>query len=94
MAIVQCVQMGKELGLDEHFEDHKAGRSCDSSAADCALKSRIWQTIFVCETMIGSAQGMLAWSREFDCSSTDIRKQVARISRWISIRLTSGSHAH
>lgn len=58
MSIVQCVQMGKELGLDEHFEDHKAGRSCDSSAADCALKSRIWQTVFVGETMIGSAQGM------------------------------------
>lgn len=58
MATVQCVQMGKELGLDDHFEDHKAGRSCGSSAADCSLKTRIWQTIFVCETMIGSSQGM------------------------------------
>lgn len=58
MATVQCVQMGKQLGLDDHFEDHKAGRSCGSSAADCILKTRIWQTIFVCETMIGSSQGM------------------------------------
>lgn len=71
MSIVQCVQMGKELGLDEHFEDHKAGRSCDSSAADCALKSRIWQTVFVGETMIGSAQGTWAWSRKVVCSSTN-----------------------
>lgn len=71
MSIVQCVQMGKELGLDDHFEDHKAGRSCDSSAADCALKSRIWQTVFVGETMIGSAQGTWAWSRKIVCSSTN-----------------------
>lgn len=49
--------MGKELGLDDHYDDHKAGRDCDSSAAVCAMKTRIWQTIFVCETMIGSAQG-------------------------------------
>lgn len=57
MSAVQCVQMGKELGLDDHYDDHKAGRPCDFSAADCALKTRIWQTVFICETMIGSAQG-------------------------------------
>lgn len=57
MSIVQCVQMGKELGLDDHYEDHKAGRSCNSSPSECALKTRIWQTVFICETMIGSAQG-------------------------------------
>lgn len=57
MTVVQCVQMGKELGLDDHVEDHKAGRPCALSPADCALKNRMWQTIFVCETMIGSPQG-------------------------------------
>lgn len=57
MSIVQCVQMGKDLGLDEHFEDHKTGRHCDSTPAECTLKNRIWQTIMVCETMIGSSQG-------------------------------------
>ncbi|KUI54730.1 Cutinase transcription factor 1 alpha [Cytospora mali] len=66
MSIVQCVQMGKELGLDDHFEDHKAGRPCGSSAADCTLKTRIWQTIFVCETMIGSSQGRTDLSVDLD----------------------------
>lgn len=58
LSIVQCVQMGKELGLDDHYEDHRVGRSCNSSASDCALKTKIWQTTFLFETMIGSAQGM------------------------------------
>ncbi|KAL2291848.1 hypothetical protein FJTKL_12025 [Diaporthe vaccinii] len=77
MSIVQCVQMGKELGLDEHFEDHKAGRSCDSSAADCALKSRIWQTVFVGETMIGSAQGRTDLSVDLDSVDFGLPRPLA-----------------
>lgn len=57
MSIVQCVQIGKDLGLDEHYEDHQSGQSCGFSQAECLLRSRIWQTIFVCEVMIGSPQG-------------------------------------
>ncbi|KAL1835586.1 hypothetical protein VTJ49DRAFT_6437 [Mycothermus thermophilus] len=57
MSIVQCVQLGKDLGLDEHFADHQAGRSCGADPAECALKTRIWQTLFVVELMIGSPQG-------------------------------------
>ena len=57
MSIVQCVQMAKDLGLDEHYTDHQAGRPCGSSLSECLLKDRIWQTIFLCEVMIGSPQG-------------------------------------
>lgn len=57
MSIVQCVQMGKDLGLDEHYEGHQAGQSCGLGPSECLLRSRIWQTIFVCEVMIGSPQG-------------------------------------
>lgn len=58
MSIVQAVQLGKDLGLDEHYADHQAGR-CAGSPAECALKTRIWQTLFVVELMIGSPQGTL-----------------------------------
>jgi hypothetical protein len=57
MSIVNCVTMAKDLGLDEHFDDHKAGKACCSSSVDCLTKNRIWQTIFICELMIGSPQG-------------------------------------
>jgi len=57
MTVVQCVQMAKDLGLDEHYEEHKAGRPCGSDLADCITKTRIWQTIFICELMVGSPQG-------------------------------------
>ncbi|KHN94514.1 uncharacterized protein MAM_07569 [Metarhizium album ARSEF 1941] len=57
MLVVQCVQMGKDLGLDEHFEDHQAGVPCGFTTAECRLRTRIWQTIFVCENMVGTPQG-------------------------------------
>ncbi|KAF7559317.1 hypothetical protein G7046_g4836 [Stylonectria norvegica] len=57
MTIVQCVQMGKDLGLDEHYEDHQVGRPCDYHPQDCQLRTRIWQTIFTCEVMVGTPQG-------------------------------------
>ncbi|CAI4218671.1 unnamed protein product [Parascedosporium putredinis] len=57
MAIVQCVQMGKDLGLDEHYADHQAGRGCESTELECRMKTRIWQTVFALEVMIGSPQG-------------------------------------
>lgn len=78
MSIVQCVQMGKDLGLDEHFENHQAGMSCGESPAECALRTRIWQTIFVCEVMIGSPQGQL--TRESIVLVTGLRSRFVRLT--------------
>jgi hypothetical protein len=58
ITVVQCVQMAKDLGLNDHYEEHKAGLPCGSDLADCITKTRIWQTIFVVELMIGSPQGL------------------------------------
>ncbi|RYP04201.1 hypothetical protein DL765_010266 [Monosporascus sp. GIB2] len=57
ISVVNCVAMAKDLGLNEHFEDHQAGKPCGSTPAECLTKTRIWQTIFVCETMIAASQG-------------------------------------
>jgi len=57
LSIVNCFQMAKDLGLDEHYEDHQEGKDCGSSPAECLTKSRVWQTIFVCENMIAGSQG-------------------------------------
>jgi len=57
MTVVHCISMARDLGLHEHYEDHKIGGTCGSSQAECATKMRIWQTLFVCEVMIGAPQG-------------------------------------
>lgn len=57
MTVVQCVTMARDMGLDEHYEDHKAGRPCGNTNTECAIKTRIWLVIFVVELMVGSPQG-------------------------------------
>ena len=60
MTIKTLVAMAKDLELDEHLEDHQAGRECGSDSTECAVKRRIWQTIFMCEMMIAGPQGTFA----------------------------------
>ncbi|KAK0630161.1 hypothetical protein B0T17DRAFT_489636 [Bombardia bombarda] len=77
MSISHCVQLGKDLGLDDHFTDHQAGRSCGSSPSECALKNRIWQTIFVCEVMIGSPQGRTDLQVDEDTVTFSVPRPIA-----------------
>ncbi|KAK4170327.1 hypothetical protein QBC43DRAFT_4009 [Cladorrhinum sp. PSN259] len=77
MSIVQCVQLAKDLGLDEHYDDHKSGRSCGSSQAECALKTRIWQTLFVVELMIGSPQGRTDFQVEEETVDFNVPRPIA-----------------
>jgi hypothetical protein len=50
--------MAKDLDLHEHYSSHSDGESCGFDAVECLTKTRIWQTIFVCEMMVGGPQGM------------------------------------
>ena len=55
--VTDCVRIGKAIGLSEHFENHKYPFACRLDPTTCWLHRRIWQTVFVCETMIGTPQG-------------------------------------
>ncbi|KAK0391626.1 hypothetical protein NLU13_1126 [Sarocladium strictum] len=79
MTIVQCVQMGKDLGLDEHFDDHQIGRGCDCTLIECQLRTRIWQAIFVCEVMVGAPQGRLDLAVDLDSVDFHIPKLMPGI---------------
>lgn len=70
MTVVQCIEMARDLGLDNHFINHKAGKSCGSDIRNCNLKNCIWHTIFVCEMMIGTPQGRTTLS--VDIESLDL----------------------
>lgn len=76
MTVVQCVQMGKDLGLDEHFDDHDIGRQCEFSTAECQLRSRIWQTVFVCESMVGTPQGRHDLSVDLDSVDLNVPRPI------------------
>jgi hypothetical protein len=53
------VSMAKDLDLHEHYSAHADGGSCGLDAVECLTKTRVWQTIFVCEMMVGGPQGTI-----------------------------------
>lgn len=57
MTVKTIVTLAKDLELHEHYAEHQAGHECGSDPTECLIKTRIWQTIFVCEMMIGGPQG-------------------------------------
>ncbi|KIX01433.1 uncharacterized protein Z518_09159 [Rhinocladiella mackenziei CBS 650.93] len=57
MTCKTAVSMAKDLELHEHHEIHSAGEPCGSDPIECLSKTRVWQTLLVCETMVGAPQG-------------------------------------
>ncbi|KAK5306310.1 hypothetical protein LTR99_002000 [Exophiala xenobiotica] len=57
MTCKTAVTMAKDLELDEHHETHSAGEDCGSDPVECLTKTRLWQTLLICETMVGGPQG-------------------------------------
>lgn len=58
MTVKKLVTMAKDLELHEHYAEHQAGRDCRADPTECLIKTRIWQSIFICEIMVGGPQGM------------------------------------
>ena len=57
MNLQKLISMAKDLELHEHFVDHQEGRPCGSDPTECIVKTRIWQTMYMCEMMIAGPQG-------------------------------------
>ena len=57
MTCKTIASMAKDLELDNHHDIHKSETDCGSSPVECLTKTRVWQTLLVCETMIGGPQG-------------------------------------
>ena len=53
------VSMAKDLELHEHYATHQTGEACGSDPVECLNKTRVWQTILMCEMMVGAPQGMI-----------------------------------
>lgn len=80
-AVAMCVQMGKDLGLDNHHDEHQAGRRCAFGPVECQLRTRIWQTVFVYEVMIGAPQGLYAFSPQCRTRRADLPRPLRLVCR-------------
>ena len=66
MGIQYMISMAKDLSLHHHNKCHAENNPCGSEAFDCALKTRIWHTLFQLETMVGGPQGRYDYATDMD----------------------------
>ena len=64
MTVKYVINMACDLSLDEHFSAHRSGVPCKFSKTDCMLRTRIWQTLFCLELLVGAPQGRMDYSVE------------------------------
>lgn len=66
MATKYMTTMACDLSLNEHLGQHRSGNGCRYSRTDCMLRTRIWQTLFAVEILVGAPQGRTNFTVELD----------------------------
>lgn len=66
MTLKYMITMAFDLGLHEHNDQHRLGSTCKLSKVDCMVRTRIWQSLFELEILIGAPQGRTDFSVELE----------------------------
>ncbi|MCJ1396171.1 hypothetical protein MMC18_009060 [Xylographa bjoerkii] len=72
MTLKKLIAMAKDLELNEHLIDHQEGRACGSDPTECLVKTRIWQTLYICEIMVAGPQGRFDLGVDTDTVDTSV----------------------
>ncbi|EMC94999.1 hypothetical protein BAUCODRAFT_521363 [Baudoinia panamericana UAMH 10762] len=79
MAVKYMTTMAFDLGLHEHRDQHRFGSACSLKKADCMVRTRIWQTLFSLENLVGAPQGRTDFSIEVDTVESEVLPPDANI---------------
>lgn len=79
MAVKYMTTMAIDLGLHEHYDQHRLTNTCKLSKADCMLRTRIWQNVFILEVLIGAPLGRSDFAVELESVDFSIPTPAADI---------------
>lgn len=92
MAVKYMTTMAFDLGLHEHYDQHRVSNGCTLSKSDCAVRTRIWQSLFGLEIWVGAPQGRTDFAVDHETvdfnipvPSPEIDAYEYRISRRVTI---------
>jgi hypothetical protein len=72
MAVKYLTTMAFDLGLHEHYDQHHFGSGCRHSKADCMIRTRVWQSLFATELLVGAPQGRTDFAVDHETIETDL----------------------
>ncbi|KXL51550.1 hypothetical protein M433DRAFT_60097 [Acidomyces richmondensis BFW] len=71
MTVKYMTTMAFDLSLHEHYDNHRGGNRCKLSKADCLVRTRIWQTLFNLEILVGAPQGRTDFAVDLETLDLD-----------------------
>lgn len=72
MAVRYMTNMAIDLGLHEHIDKHMPEDVCTLKKSECLIHTRIWQSIFVLEMLVGAPQGRTDFAVEPETVQADL----------------------
>ena len=66
MAVKYMTTMACDLGLQDHYEKHRTGNPCALTAAECMVRTRMWQILFGLEVWVGAPQGRTDFAVDYE----------------------------
>jgi hypothetical protein len=75
MAVKYMTTMAFDLSLHEHRDQHRTAGGCKLSKVDCMARTRVWQTLFSLEILVGAPQGRTDFA--VDAETVDFSVPVA-----------------
>ena len=66
MATKYMINMAIDLSLNEHNDQDHSGLGCKLAKADCMVRTRVWQSLFCLEILVGAPQGRTDFSVEVE----------------------------
>lgn len=82
MSVKYMTTMATDLRLNEHHDQHQNQYTCKLSELDCAVRTRLWQTLFSIELMVGAAQGRSDFAVELETVDFAIHPPSARLEEF------------
>ena len=70
ITVRKIVGMAKDLDLHEHFDIHGSDGTCNSTPAECIVKTRVWCLAMMVELMVGGPQGRSDYGVDIDTVDT------------------------
>ncbi|KAK5108859.1 hypothetical protein LTR62_007749 [Meristemomyces frigidus] len=77
MTVKYMTAMAFDLGLHEHLDQHRSGKQCPFESTDCTIRTRVWQSLFLLEAVIGAPQGRTDYAVDLETVEMEVPAATA-----------------
>ena len=82
MAVKYMTTMAFDIGLHDHLDQHRGSMRCRLNTSDCMIRTRVWQTLFLMEILVGAPQGRTDFAVELESVDFTVRPPSSEVDEF------------